>query len=62
MITLGPDLWLLFATAGPALENPKKSKGSTPLDGIEEYDNPLPRWWFILFIATIVFSAVYLVL
>lgn len=31
-------------------------------DGIEEYDNPLPRWWFIMFIVTIVFSLVYLVL
>lgn len=31
-------------------------------DGIEEYDNPLPRWWFIMFIVTILFSLVYLVL
>jgi cytochrome c oxidase cbb3-type subunit 3 len=28
-------------------------------DGIEEYDNPLPRWWVWLFWATIVFSGVY---
>lgn len=31
-------------------------------DGIEEYDNPLPRWWFGLFLATFVFTAGYLVI
>lgn len=31
-------------------------------DGIEELDNPMPKWWLILFVATIVFTAVYLVL
>ena len=30
-------------------------------DGIEEYDNPLPRWWQGLFWLTIVFSALYFV-
>jgi hypothetical protein len=28
-------------------------------DGIQEYDNPLPRWWVYLFDATIVFSILY---
>ncbi|MET1253853.1 cytochrome-c oxidase, cbb3-type subunit III [Aliikangiella maris] len=31
-------------------------------DGIEEYNNPLPRWWLYLFYITLVFSVVYLVL
>lgn len=31
-------------------------------DGIEEYDNPLPRWWVHLFIVSIVFAVVYSVL
>jgi cytochrome c oxidase cbb3-type subunit 3 len=31
-------------------------------DGLEEYNNPLPRWWLWLFYITIVFSLVYLVL
>lgn len=31
-------------------------------DGIEEYNNPLPRWWFYLFVITVIFSIVYLVL
>jgi cytochrome c oxidase cbb3-type subunit 3 len=28
-------------------------------DGIQEYDNPLPRWWVYMFWATIVFSILY---
>lgn len=28
-------------------------------DGIQEYDNPLPRWWVITFWATIIFSVLY---
>lgn len=28
-------------------------------DGIEELDNPLPRWWLYLFYATIIYSVIY---
>lgn len=28
-------------------------------DGIQEYDNPMPRWWVNLFWATVFFSVVY---
>ncbi|TQV87497.1 cytochrome-c oxidase, cbb3-type subunit III [Aliikangiella coralliicola] len=31
-------------------------------DGIEEYNNPLPRWWLNMFYITLVFSIGYLVL
>lgn len=28
-------------------------------DGIREYDNPTPGWWHLIFVATIVFSLLY---
>jgi cytochrome c oxidase cbb3-type subunit 3 len=28
-------------------------------DGIQEYDNPMPRWWVLLFVVTILFVPVY---
>ena len=31
------------------------------VDGIKEYDNPLPSWFIILFLGTILFSVCYLV-
>jgi cytochrome c oxidase cbb3-type subunit III len=30
-------------------------------DGIQEYDNPLPAWWVWVFVATIVFTPLYVV-
>lgn len=31
-------------------------------DGIREYNNPLPRWWLVLFWLTLIFSVAYLIL
>jgi cytochrome c oxidase cbb3-type subunit 3 len=31
-------------------------------ENLQEYDNPLPRWWMMLFYITVVFSIVYLLL
>ena len=65
VLTLGTIFalaWLLFATRrGQRSEATDETVGHS-FDGIEEYDNPLPKWWFLLFIGTIVFAAGYLAL
>jgi len=55
--------WLLFATARKLPVDSAASKGTGHVwDGdITELNNPLPRWWFLLFVLTIVFTIVYLV-
>ncbi|OED40838.1 cytochrome-c oxidase, cbb3-type subunit III [Endozoicomonas sp. (ex Bugula neritina AB1)] len=52
---------LLFGTRKAQRSSVTEETTGHMYDGIEEYDNPLPHWWFLLFIATIVFSAGYLV-
>ncbi|MEP6763594.1 MAG: cbb3-type cytochrome c oxidase N-terminal domain-containing protein [Gemmatimonadaceae bacterium] len=29
-------------------------------DGIQEYDNPMPRWWLLTFAGTVIFAILYL--
>ena len=38
---------------------PEEPRFEHAYDGIEEYDNPMPRWWVLIFWATIVYSVVY---
>lgn len=68
VITLGVIAfcwWLLYGNRktdkAPASNGQVETTGHAA-DGIEEYDNPLPRWWFIMFVITIVFGLVYLAL
>jgi cytochrome c oxidase cbb3-type subunit 3 len=54
--------WLLLSTRkGQANDTTDQTMGHS-FDGIEEYDNPLPKWWFWLFVGTLVFSVGYLIL
>ncbi|MGJ7456477.1 cytochrome-c oxidase, cbb3-type subunit III [Halomonas sp. MA07-2] len=68
VITLGSigfAFWLLYANRKtdktPDADGNIETTGHAA-DGIEEYDNPLPRWWFQLYVATVIFSLGYLVL
>lgn len=65
-ITIIGCTWLLFANRRVEIRDEAK-EGEAPktghvYDGIEEYDNPLPGWWFKMFVGTIVFGVIYLVL
>lgn len=57
--------WLLISQDIQA-KGPKKGEEVQTTghewDGIAEYDNPLPRWWFWMFVGTIIFGVVYLAL
>ena len=52
---------LLFASRGQA-SSAEESTGHVWDGDLRELNNPMPRWWMILFILTIVFSLFYLVL
>lgn len=53
-------LWLMWWTSRGG--SPASDKTGHVWDGdLEEYNNPLPRWWLWLFIITVVFGAAYLI-
>ncbi|BAK75865.1 cytochrome c oxidase, cbb3-type, subunit III [Pseudogulbenkiania sp. NH8B] len=56
--------YLLFSQSKTNLKKGEKVEtvGHVWDDDLEEYNNPLPRWWMMLFYITLVFGAVYLVL
>ncbi|WP_097461155.1 cytochrome-c oxidase, cbb3-type subunit III [Mangrovitalea sediminis] len=66
VIVLGTILgcwWLLWATRRSQTTDTETDRTmGHSFDGIEEYDNPLPKWWFYLFTATVIFSLAYVVL
>lgn len=52
--------WLLFATRKSQKSNTETEETTGHVyDGIEEYDNPLPKWWFYMFLGTIFFGLAY---
>jgi len=54
--------WLLFATRRGQRADADNNIVGHSFDGIEEYDNPLPKWWFMLFVGTLIFTVGYLIL
>jgi len=61
VVNVAAAVWLMQS-------NTKRASGQADTTGhkwdvdLEEYNNPLPRWWLILFYITVVFSIGYLVL
>ncbi|MCL4118340.1 UNVERIFIED_CONTAM: hypothetical protein GTU68_008597 [Idotea baltica] len=66
ILTLGTLFMLVWLVIGTRKNEQHKNVENKVVghsfDGIEEYDNPLPKWWFILFLLTVVFALGYLVL
>ena len=59
-ITLVGLTWILFANRKREEQAADKTTGHVA-DGIEEFDNPLPAWWFYMFVITIVWGVGYLI-
>ena len=60
-ITFVGITWILFANR----KGEKRATDNTTgheYDGIQELDNPLPAWWFYMFVLTIVWGVGYLIL
>lgn len=55
-------VWLVLSTAKGQRADIAEEAMENSWDGIREYDNPLPRWWFLLYMGTIVFAVGYLIL
>lgn len=66
IITLGTIAFCLYMLLAnrKGMKQPGEDVPTTGhvYDGIEEYDNPLPKWWYQGFIITVIFALVYLVL
>ena len=54
-------VWILFGNRKREGLLNEKTTGHN-YDGIEEYDNPLPAWWFYMFVITIVWGVAYLII
>ena len=60
-ITLVGIIWILFGNRKRDAKETEQTTGHAA-DGIEEYDNPLPAWWFYMFVITIVWAIGYLII
>ena len=60
-VTIVGITWILFANRKREQQSTDKTTGHV-YDGIEELDNPLPAWWFYMFVITIVWGVGYLII
>lgn len=66
IIVIGGCTWLLLANRKVEVRGEEAESGEVPTtghiyDGIEEYDNPLPAWWFKSFLGTVIFGIAYFI-
>lgn len=61
-VTIIGLIWLVLSTAKGQRSDLTEETMDHSWDGIQEYDNPLPRWWFLLYMGTVVFAIGYLIL
>lgn len=54
-------VWILFSNRKRDVKIDETTTGHE-YDGIQEYDNPLPAWWFYMFVITIVWGVGYLII
>ena len=53
---------VLLIVQGKATFTPGKTMGHVWDETLEEYNNPMPKWWSWLFVITVIFALVYLAL
>ncbi len=56
---IGCGLLITYTSRGMKKDETTETTGHT-YDGIEEFDNPLPRWWVFMFWGTIIFGFLYI--
>jgi cytochrome c oxidase cbb3-type subunit 3 len=62
LLGLAACLWLLFVASKRTAMAADNSTGHVFDEDLVEMNNPLPRWWMVLFILTVVFGVGYLAL
>src|SRR5690554_7440577 len=56
---IGCGLLITYTSRGMKKDETTETTGHS-YDGIEEFDNPLPRWWVFMFWGTIIFGFLYI--
>jgi len=56
------NLWLLLASGRVEVMSKDNSTGHVWDENLSELNNPMPRWWVIMFVLTCAFGAIYFVL
>ena len=65
IVTLGSIIgcgFILWNQSRAKLPQGKVETTGHEWDGLEEYNNPLPKWWMYLFWITVIFALVYVFL